>query len=289
MTIIIDAFYIPWDVSLNQNHITHVIHVIGIDIKKVIVYCSDIVNLSTIEVLSLTLLSKACQWYIHYKVTKKITKTTEFECMTILAQYVKRTINNSVFEKIREFSKYLCLHFNIDYEFDNLKKIEDTPLITSLINIGYSRVSFSKALECVKVKYRKYELDYFIDSLNLIGNKWRNIALIFGKYKVGRRDKFNIEKITPLIYNLASAEEKLAHEFLELLNNGEGYIPISYISQQAQDGSATKILSEHCCQVSPYNQSFRLSTDYVRILINCQDLADSSLRLRGGGLLGNSC
>ena len=214
----VDGYYSPWDIHYHKMHSDHAVIIIGIDLDKEIVFCSDRYYSNKIESVSFSNLSKWIQQCVCYHAVARSRRLSLDESNYLIFSHMKDMMENKVFEKIRSFAEYVKTRIDIEKEFFSFDNFEKTPFVIALNDLGYGRESFSRTLGFIKDKYRKYELDYFIDNFEQIGRRWRDLGLLICKYIATNNKHFNIEKMAQNIVGIAHKEEVLFDELYGYLN-----------------------------------------------------------------------
>ncbi len=233
----VDGYYSSWDIHYHKIHGDHAVVIIGIDTDKEVIYCSDRYYSNKIEIVPFADLQNWVQSCKRFQAVTKPRRLSLEERESMILSHMNDMRKNEVFNKIRNFAEYVRSNINLEKEFFAYDNFEKTPFVIALNDIGYGRESFSRTLDSIKVKYRKYELDYFVDSFEQVGRRWRDLGLLICKYIATKNKKFDVDKMAQVIIGLADKEETLFNELYGYLN---GKVKLEIPTFEEFDWSAAK-------------------------------------------------
>lgn len=161
----VDSYYSPWDINYKKFHGPHALIFLGVNREENVIYCSDRYYSPRVENLPIQNLAKMCGGFTTFEqVTLRYGMSKE-QCYSLLKECLYQLITDDMFGKIERFGSYLKVNFDISKEIDEFDNPERAPIITALNSIAHGRKAFNRSLEYVKLKFRQYELDYFIDKV----------------------------------------------------------------------------------------------------------------------------
>jgi len=216
----IDNFTSPWNNYYKKIHGAHAIIFTDIDDEKGYVYINDIYYSSNIQKSSYLDLSTMLISFYTFEIIKTVHKFNKKMCIEVIISHLKNMFSSNMFENINNFADCFKKNFDIKKEILDFHTLQEIPLIMAINNISYSRKCFNRALEYIKIKYRTYTLDYFIDQLNDIANNWSNIGMLLSKYAVKKDiNTQNINNLSSTIKSISFNERKIASDFVAFLKN----------------------------------------------------------------------